>query len=167
MQAIQPLLRLKPVDRVRRNHGLEHATIHVLSARKRQPLAGYSDTGGFWLIGSLETADVVAGVADALNRMRNGEPELAVHPGCGTNYVTSGALGALAALMAFAGARTFRQKLARLPTAIAFVTAALIVAQPLGMRLQAEITTDGRVRDLEVAAVRRVWTSLHRIDTRG
>ena len=35
------------------------------------------------------------------------------------------------------------------------------------MRLQAEITTDGRVRDLEVVSVRRVRAGLHRVETRG
>lgn len=164
---LQPILSFHPIDRIRRNHGLEHATIHVLSARKRKSLAGYSDINGFWLLGDLETADVEAGVTDALNRMKNGEPELAVHPGCGTNYVTAGAFGALAAFVAFLGARTGRDKLARLPMAMALITGALIFAQPIGMRLQAEVTTDGQVRDLAVASVKRVRAGVHRIETIG
>jgi len=52
MQALQPILQLQPIDRIRRNHGLEHATIHVLSSRKRRSMAGYSDTKAFgsWAI---------------------------------------------------------------------------------------------------------------------
>lgn len=167
MQALQPILQFEPIDRVRRNHGLEHATIHVLAGRKRRSLAGYSDTKGFWLMGDLDTAEVEAGVNEALHRMRNGEPDLAVHPGCGTNYVTAGAFGALAAFVAFFGAKTFTDKLARLPMAIALVTGALIFAQPVGLKLQAEITTDGRVRGLEVASVKRVRDGLHRVETQG
>jgi hypothetical protein len=164
---LQPLLHLKPIDRIRRNHGLEHAAIHVLSSRKRKSMAGYSDVNGFWLMGDLQTEDVELAVNDALNRMKNGEPELAVHPGCGTNYVTAGAFGALAAFVAFFGARTWRDKLVRLPMAMALVTGALIFAQPVGMRIQAEVTTDGHVRDLEVTSVKRVRNNLHRIETRG
>ena len=167
MQALRPLLQLKPIDRLRRNHGLEHATIHVLAGRRRRSMAGYSDTRGFWLMGDLKTEEVEAGVSDALRRMKNGEPELAVHPGCGTNYVTAGAFGALAAFAAFFGARSLRDMLARLPLAMALVTGALIFAQPIGLKLQAEVTTDGRVRDLEVASVRRVRDGLHRVETRG
>jgi len=164
---LQPILASPLIDRIRRNHGLEHATIHVLSSRKRRSLAGYSDTHGFWLVGDLKTEDVESAANDALHRMKNGEPELAVHPGCGTNYVTAGAFGALAAFVAFFGARTWREKLERLPMAMALVTGAIIFAQPVGMKLQAEITTDGHVRDLEVAAVKKVRDGLHRIETRG
>jgi hypothetical protein len=167
MQALQPILQFQPIDRVRRNHGLEHATIHVLSGRKRRSLAGYSDTKGFWLMGDLDTADVEAGVNEALHRMKHGEPDLAVHPGCGTNYVTAGAFGALAAFVAFFGAKTLIDKLARLPLAMALVTGALIFAQPVGLKLQAEITTDGHVRDLAVASVKKVRDGLHRVETVG
>lgn len=164
---LQPLLSFPLIDRIRRNHGLEHATIHVLSARKRKSMAGYSDINGFWLLGDLKTEDVEGGVTDALQRMKNGEPELAVHPGCGTNYVTAGAFGALAAFVAFLGARSLRQKLERLPMAMALVTGALLVAQPVGMRLQAEVTTNGHVRGLDVTSVKKVRAGLHRIETVG
>jgi hypothetical protein len=161
------LLTTGPIDRIRRNHGLEHATIHVLTARKRRSLAGYSDTSGFWLMGDLTTDEVEAGVTEALRRLKQGEPELAVHPGCGTNYVTMGAFGALAAFAAFFGARTARAKLERLPLVMALITGALIFAQPVGMKIQAEITTDGQMRDLEVAAVKKVRNGLHRVETVG
>ncbi|MBM4422988.1 MAG: hypothetical protein FJ030_06290 [Chloroflexi bacterium] len=170
MPSLRPILSSPPIDRIRRNHGLEHATIHVLSSSKRKTMAGYSDTKGFWLVGDLNTEDVAAGVSDALARMKNGEPELAVHPGCGTNYVTAGAFAALAAFLAFFGAKTWREKLERLPLAMALITGAIIFSQPVGMKLQAEITTDGHVRDLEVASVKKVSDSplvMHRIETRG
>lgn len=167
MQALQPILQFQPIDRVRRNHGLEHATIHVLSGRKRRSMAGYSDTKGFWLMGDLDTADVEAGVNEALHRMQHGEHDLAVHPGCGTGYVTAGAFGAAAAFVAFFGAKTLTDKLARLPLAMALITGAIIFAQPVGLKLQAEITTDGHMRDLEVASVKKVRDGLHRIETVG
>jgi hypothetical protein len=42
------------ISRVQRNHGLEHATLHILSQRyPKQSLSGHSDTGGFWIIGDV------------------------------------------------------------------------------------------------------------------
>lgn len=163
-------LTFQPIDRIRRNHALEHATIHVLTAHKRRSMAGYSDLNGFWLMGDLSADHVTLAVNEALHRMKNGEPELAVHPGCGTNYVTAGAFAALAAFFSFLGARNWRDRLTRLPLAMAFVTGAIIFSQPVGMRLQAEITTNGQVGDLEVVSVKKVSDApvvVHRIETRG
>jgi hypothetical protein len=165
--SLQSILSYHPIDRIRRNHGLEHATIHVLTARKRRSLAGYSNTGGFWLMGDVPTSEVESAANEALHRMKHGEPDLAIHPGCGTNYVTMGIFGALAAFTAFLGARTFRDKLERLPMAMAFIMGALIVAQPVGMKLQAQVTTNGHVGTLEVAEVRRINSNMHRVETRG
>ena len=94
---IQTFLKLPVVSRVRRNHGLEHATLHVLSRRHPgQPLSGHSDTGGFWLVGNLPTEEVYSAAQEALVRLNAGERSLAVHQNCGTNYVISGSMAALA-----------------------------------------------------------------------
>jgi hypothetical protein len=92
------------VSRIRRNHGLEHATLHVLS--KRHPgvnLAGHSDARGFWLVGDVPIEDVQEAIEEALSRMRGGEHNLAVHQNCGTNFVTAGSLAGLAAGVAMLG----------------------------------------------------------------
>jgi hypothetical protein len=167
---MNPFLSFYPIDRIRRNHGLEHATIHVLTSQKRRSMAGYSDVNGFWIMGDLTTDEVSAAANEALHRMRNGEPELAVHPGCGTNYVTAGTFAALAAFFSFFGARGWRDMLARLPLAMALITGAVIFSQPVGMRLQAEVTTNGQVGNLEVTSVKKMNNRrvvMHRVDTRG
>ena len=164
------LLSLQPIDRIRRNHGLEHATIHVLTSKKRRGVAGYSDAGGFWLLGDWPTEEVEAAVNEALQRMRGGEHELAIHPTCGTNFVTAGAFAGLAAFVSLIGARTWRDKLERLPLTLVFATAAIVFAQPVGLRLQAEITTNGVVGEMEIVSVKKVSSSpavMHRIETRG
>jgi hypothetical protein len=163
------LLSLHPIDRIRRNHGLEHAAIHVLTARKRRMMAGYSDTNGFWLMGEVPTEEVQSAVNEALDRMRKGEHELAIHPNCGTMFVTAGAFAALAGWLSFIGARSWQDKLFRLPLTLAFATLAIIFAQPVGLTLQANITTDGVVRDLEVISIRKTANApaTHRIETRG
>src|SRR5690348_7827430 len=88
------------VSATRRNHALEHATIHILSSRHpRLAMAGHSNPTGFFLIGDLSGEDVRSAAAEALSRLQNGESQLAIHPGCGTNYVVTGALTGLFALL--------------------------------------------------------------------
>ena len=67
----QSLVNIPWISRVRRNHGLEHATLHVLSKRfPGKGLAGHSDTKGFWLLGNVPTEEVESSVGEALERMK-------------------------------------------------------------------------------------------------
>lgn len=160
------------VSRVRRNHGLEHATLHILSQRyPKRSLAGHSDTGGFWIIGDVSIEDVYEAVEDALSRLRNGEKHLAVHSNCGTNFVTSGVLAGLAAVAAMFGVGSrMRDKLERLPLAMFVATLALIFSQPLGFLIQERVTTSaepGRLQVIEIVASRRGRMKAHRVTTRN
>ena len=88
------------INRIRRNHGLEHATIHVLSeGHKRFSAQGNSDHRGFHLniYGDVTEEEVAAAVTEAHRRLRAGERHLAVHPNCGTVLVTTAVLATLAA----------------------------------------------------------------------
>ena len=74
------------ISRVRRNHGLEHATIHVLSEKHKNFSAqGNSDHRGFHLniYGSIPEEAIIHAVEEAYQRMIAGEKELAVHPNSG------------------------------------------------------------------------------------
>ena len=160
------------VSRIRRNHGLEHATLHVLSQRHpRTPMAGHSDMIGYWLLGDIPTEDIQSAVDEALGRLKAGERSLAVHPNCGTNIVTSGILAGLAAFIGLFGAgRRLRDKIERLPLVFTLATLALIIAQPLGRSLQENVTTSADLGDLEVVEIRVVSKGrapAHRIVTRG
>lgn len=151
----RPVLDLPYVRRTRRNHGLEHATIHILSERvKNLRMAGRSSDGGFILLGEAPTEQVETAVRDALRRMRAGEHGLAVHPNCGTNLVTTGLLASLAAMLGLAGASR-RDSFNRLPTVMTLIMVVLIFSPALGMSLQKFITTDGDPADLEVVSIRR------------
>lgn len=166
------LLENPTISRVRRNHGLEHATIHLLSRRlPGRSFAGHSDANGFWLMGEVETEVLADAVTEALARMRNGEHSLAVHPNCGTNFATYGVAAGLAAFLGMAGAGSrFRDKLERLPIMIFLATLALIFSQPIGYRIQREVTTSGEPGDLEVVEVMRSMrgkVAAHRVKTRG
>ena len=156
------------LSRIRRNHGLEHATIHVLSeGQKRFSAQGNSDHRGFHLnvYGDVTEAEVAAAVAEAHRRLNAGEHHLAVHPNCGTVLVTTAALATLAAQTVLAVENWREPKAGRvgpasflnaMPGAIVAVVVALIVGRPLGVQLQERYTVDGDLRDLEVVSVRRI-----------
>ena len=152
-----PLLNFPVIRRIRRNHGLEHATIHVLSQRvKNLSMAGRSTNVGFYLYGNVPTSEIETAVHEALNRMRNGEHRLAIHPNCGTGLVTAGLMTSLATLIGTAGMREgFLQKLSRLPTVILLSTLSLILSQPLGLALQFHFTTLGDPGNLEIVTIKR------------
>lgn len=171
MNWLNRLLSFPPIDRTRRNHGLEHATIHLLSKRFPQtPLAGHSDPEGFWILGAVPPEAVEQAVHEALDRLRRGERHWAIHPGCGTNYLTSGAMAGLAGAFAMSGTRRWREKLDRLPLLLILSTLALLASQPLGAWLQAHITTSGDPGALEVVEIiptQRGKLPAYRVLTRG
>jgi hypothetical protein len=130
--------------RTRQHHAIEHATIHLLAARhQRIAIAGLSDPWGFTLYGNVPEDAVRKAVSEALLRLQAGEANLAIHPNCGTNIAASTVLITLAALMGSRGDRPYVEKFA---TTGLMVLAALIAAQPLGMRLQ-QYTTLADVAD--------------------
>ncbi|HLE15786.1 MAG TPA: DUF6391 domain-containing protein [Anaerolineales bacterium] len=166
------ILEIPVISRIRRNHGLEHATLHILSERKRNTnMAGHSDPGGFWVLGDFSLEEVQEAVDEALTRMRNGEHDLAVHRNCGTNYVTAGMLAGLVAGASMLGAGSrVRDKVERLPMAMVLATLALIAGQPLGRKIQQNITTCGDPGDLEIveiASTNRGGMKAYRVTTRG
>ena len=149
------ILNLPLVSRVRRNHALEHATIHVLSSKHR-PLSvvGRATFNGYYLYGDLRTELVSEAAREALDRLRAGEHYLAVHPNCGTNVVTSGSLAGLATFVVL-GSHKKKRGFELLPNALLAATVALILAQPIGPRLQAHVTTLADLGDLIIKGVRR------------
>lgn len=158
------------LGRIRRNHGLEHATIHMLSENHKNFSAqGNSNHRGFSLniYGDISEEDVAAAVAEAYRRMKGGEAHLAVHPNCGTVLLTTAAMGALASQSAFSLEQR-RQRRSRmdlsvffngLPAAILAGVLSLILSKPVGLALQEKFTTDGNLGDLEVVSVRKVGAS--------
>jgi hypothetical protein len=144
------------VDRTRRNHGLEHATITILSQRLRGVgLMGRSTPSGFHLYGNVSTKDLDRAAHEALDRMKAGETHLAVHPNCGTNFVTAGIFAGLAAYLGFLGANSGAARRERLPLVTLLATGALILAQPFGLELQRHVTTSGEMRSLRIVSIVR------------
>ena len=165
-----PILDLPIVRETRRNHALEHATLHVLSAgHPGSPMAGHSNPTGFFILANLPTEDVKAAVTQALMRLRSGERELAIHAGCGTNLATSALLAGTFAWFALRGGKSTFGRLLRLPFALAFALVGFAISQPLGPVIQAKITTDADIGDLQVVDVRltaRGRVTAHRVITK-
>ena len=166
------LLDFPILSRIRRNHGLEHATLNILKSRNiNVPMGGHSDMNGFWILGDIDTAELHLAAAEALQRLRAGERELAVHPNCGTNFATAGVMAGTAAALSMLGAgERRRDKLERIPMAITLATLALILAQPLGLRVQERITTSGDpggMEILEIFARPSGKIKAHRVLTQG
>jgi hypothetical protein len=165
------ILELPYISRIRRNHGLEHATLNILARQfPDRRLSGWSFPGGFFILGEIPTEYLREAVIQALARMNNGESQLAVHEHCGTNYVASGFVAGTLAWLGMAGVRGKRDKLERLPLLISLATIGLILSQPLGPLLQERITTSGDPQGLSVVDVFPIQfgqLSLHRVTTRG
>ncbi len=150
----QSFLEMPFVMNTRRNHALEHATLHVLATKyPTKPMAGHSNPTGFFILGNLPTEDVRWAVSQADARLRAGESNLAIHPGCGTNLATSTLVAATFAWFAMRGGKSTFSRLLRLPLALAFAFVGAVVSRPLGPVLQEKVTTDANLGPLHVVDI--------------
>ncbi len=164
-----PLLDAPLILETRRNHALEHATLHVLAAKyPNRQMAGHSNPTGFFVLGNLSTEDIEAAAMQALSRLQAGESNLAIHAGCGTNLATAALLAGMLAWFVMQGARSTFGRSLRLPLAVLFALAGVALSRPLGPVIQAKITTEARVGDLQIVEVRpslRGRLTAHRVIT--
>jgi hypothetical protein len=129
-------------------------------------LAGHSNPTSFYLFGEMTTQDVRDAVNEAMTRLRAGEKELAIHPGCGTNLATSMVLPATLALFPFQGSRSSRGRLLLLPIAVVFGILGFFLSKPLGPWLQRNVTTQADLGDMRVTEILHVRKGVHRVMTK-
>ena len=165
------ILDLPLILETRRNHALEHATIHILAAKYPEShLAGHSNPTGFFILGNVTTDDLQSAVTEALTRLRAGESELAIHAGCGTNFATTALLAGSLAWFPLSGAKSVRRRLWLLPFAVAFGVLGYVLSQPLGPILQAKVTTEADMGNLQIENIiplRKRGVAVHRVITRS
>jgi hypothetical protein len=143
------------IDSTRKNHALEHATMTILAERyKGVRMMGHSSPAGFILMADLPTEIVTEAVLEAKRRLENGEPNLAVHPNCGTNMAVSSLAGSAAAfgvlgLLSKKGQNAWWHYLIATLVAVP----AFLLAKPLGPKLQKNVTTDPETQDMAVQMV--------------
>jgi hypothetical protein len=152
----------------RRNHALEHATLKIL-ARKYddKTLAGHSNPTGFFIFGEIATDDIRNAINEAMTRLRAGEHDLAIHPGCGTNLATSMVLPATFMFVPFQGARSRRGQLLLLPVALLMGAVGFLLSKPLGPWLQRNVTTEADLGNLQITNITHTRKGVHRITTKN
>ena len=155
---------MQVLDRIRRNHALEHATLAVLAKRgARGLLAGYSTAGGFWLLAPASGSEVEKAAGQALDRLSAGESRLAISPSCGTNLAVAALLAAGA--IRVVGARR-RKNRTGWPVSAAALLGAWVVSRPLGEAIQRRFTTLSDLTGVRIADVRTLRLGryqLHRV----
>ena len=160
------------IGRIRRNHALEHATMHILtSSCPGSPLVGRAALGGFHIYGEVPAERVLGAAQEGLRRLSAGQKRMAVHPNCGTNLVLAGVLAGLGSfLMLIRRPKSLWERLLLLPLACAAATLGIVISRPLGPVVQSRISTDPNVRRLRISGVtevRRAGILDHHIRTEG
>jgi len=166
------ILDLQPISRIRRNHGLEHATIHMLNKKfPNQPFGGVSSPTGFTIVGDVSSKDIAEAAIEALKKLRGGQADLAMHPNCGTNFAISGMMAGLGAWLGTIGAgNSKKEKIERLPIMMTLAMIALVLTRPLGPYIQKKYTTTGHPDGLaltKIETTERAGLRFHRVTTRG
>ncbi len=139
---------------IRQVHALEHATVWMLSdtvnfqrtklstsylSADNETIGGLSTEKGFYLYGDINPLKLRKAVNSALNRLQQGEWNLALHPRCGTN-------SSVAAMLTAGMAMTAHLTLPKLPVhqimgmGLAALTANYL-APDIGIYVQKYITT--------------------------
>ncbi|RPJ23207.1 MAG: hypothetical protein EHM33_21580 [Chloroflexi bacterium] len=160
------ILDLPYILETRRNHALEHATLHMLARTHKTSMAGHSNPTGFFIFGELRTQDIRAALNEAYTRLNAGEKGLAVHPGCGTNLVATAFLPATMAWMPMQGVRSNRWRLLLIPLALVFGVLGFVLSKPLGTWLQRNITTEANLGNMQIVDITLVRKGVHRIITK-
>jgi hypothetical protein len=160
------ILDLPFILETRRNHALEHATLHMLARTHKINMAGHSNPTGFFIFGELRTDEIRTALNEAYTRLRSGEKGLAIHPGCGTNLVATAFLPGTMAWLPFQGTRSTRGRLLLLPIALVLGVFGFLLSRPLGTWLQRNVTTEANLGNMRIVDVTLVRKGVHRITTK-
>jgi hypothetical protein len=149
----------------RRNHALEHATLHVLARSHRGRMAGHSNPTGFFLLGDFSTQELWSATTEALERLREGESRLAIHEGCGTNLATTILLSATLGWFPLRGSKSTLTRILLVPFAVAFAIVGFVISRPLGTWLQENVTTEAFMGHMQIVDIIPVRKGVHRVIT--
>ena len=159
------ILDLPFILETRRNHALEHATLHMLARTHKGSMAGHSNPTGFFLLGDFSTQEVWSAATEALERLREGESGLAIHAGCGTNMATTLLLSATLGWSVLRGAKSTLTKILLVPFAVAFAVVGVLLSRPLGTILQEKVTTEAFMGHMQIVDIVPVRKGVHRVIT--
>ena len=161
------ILNLPLILETRRNHALEHATLHILARKyKNLSMAGHSNPTGFYLMGNVNKDEITSAANEAMGRLRSGESGRAIHEGCGTNMVSSTLLPATFAFVPLQRTRSTFWRFLLIPFAVGLAIFGYFLSKPLGPWLQKYITTEADLGNLQIVDVRLVRNGVHRVITK-
>ena len=141
--------------RLRVNHALEHATVNVLEEKyNMKGLAGLALPEGFRLFGyDMPPPELIYRAAsEGLERMRNGEKNLAIHTRCGTSILVTQLLVSLVYIVIIVWRfRAFNAYI--LPYFLLGLVLVNFVSRPLGKVVQRLFTTNTNVKNVTITEV--------------
>ena len=151
------------IDRIRRNHGLEHATVALMLARQGpMQIVGRSDHGGFYIYANIETEQLRSYAEEALVRLQRGEDHLAVSPMCGTNIAVAGVLAGFTSYLALRSHDGHADGITR---AVLASLVSVVASQPLGRLVQKYATTSPELAGVRITSVDRLSDRMHKVRT--
>ena len=151
------------IDRIRRNHGLEHATVALMLAHQGpMRIVGRSDHGGFYIYANIETERLRSYAEEALVRLQRGEDHLAVSPMCGTNFAVA---GVLAGVTSYVALRRSDGHVNGITRAILAGMVSVVASQPLGRLVQKYATTSPELAGVRITSVDRMSDRIHKVRT--
>ena len=131
---------------LRKNHGLEHATINILEKELGyNGLAGYAEENGFYIMGVRNPDFVEEAARKGLRLMKNGKEGLAIHKRCGTSMTVANFLSAIIFLVLLFYSGHFS-----ILNMIIAIVLSNIFGPFLGQLVQKKLTTSTEVSEMEI-----------------
>ena len=151
------------IDRIRRNHGLEHATVALMLAHQGpMRIAAGPAPGGDALYGKRGPGRLGGYAEEALVRLQRGEEHLAVSPMCGTNIAVAGVLAGFTSYLALRSSDGHVDGITR---AILASLVSVVASQPLGRLVQKYATTSPELAGVRITSVDRLSDRIHKVRT--
>ncbi|MBT9130256.1 MAG: hypothetical protein DDT40_00547 [candidate division WS2 bacterium] len=135
---------------LRKNHAIEHATINVLEKHlaSKAVFSGYAREDGFIIQGPVDILTLEVAARNALDRLKAGEKELAIHSSCGTGKAVGSFISGVIILGIFLFAGYFN-----IWTIILSFLISTFVGPIVGEMVQKIFTTIPEVKDMFIGSV--------------
>ncbi|AZR72963.1 hypothetical protein BBF96_05875 [Anoxybacter fermentans] len=143
------LIKIAFNPRLRKNHGLEHATVNVLEEYLGlQNLAGYATNDGFYILNSPDPHLVEKAARVGLERLKRGEKDLVIHRRCGTSMVVANLTSAIIFLFLL-----FKTGMFNIFYVLIAISIANVISPFLSVWVQKVATTSSEVEGMIILGV--------------
>jgi hypothetical protein len=144
-------------DATRRNHALEHATIHYLKQSGARRLAGQAARNGFRISGRSSVAEIRSAFEQVRRVVRDGGQLPYISRRCGSNIVTALGLGLLLLMVVALGSVLLRPPLAVRASALSVVVLLFVaVRHGIGSLIQRRFYMKVDFDDISLRDIRQM-----------